>query len=255
MPGAVATDPATHARAAGLDPARLPRHVALIMDGNGRWAKRRGWERFLGHRHGADTLRTITSECVRLGIPRLTVYAFSSENWRRPQREIAFLMDLLAEFLRSEIPRMQENGVRLRAIGQLHRLPAHVRAALDEALRATAANPGAELTLALSYGGRDELVDACRALAAQAARGEISPDAIDAEALRGALYIPHEVDVVIRTAGESRVSNFLPWQAAYAEFVTCPALWPDFTVADFRRCLLEYQGRERRFGLVPPSPA
>lgn len=253
MAGAtVTTDPATSARAAGLDPARLPRHVALIMDGNGRWAKRRGWERFLGHRHGADTLRTITSECVHLGIPRLTVYAFSSENWQRPAREVAYLMDLLAEFLRGEIPSMQENGVRLEAIGRLDRLPAHVRTALDEALRATAANPGTVLSLALSYGGRDELVDACRALAAQAARGEISPEAIDAAAVRAALYTGQDVDVVIRTAGECRVSNFLPWQAAYAEFVTCPALWPDFTVADFRRCLLEYQGRERRFGAVKP---
>ncbi|MBN8527211.1 MAG: di-trans,poly-cis-decaprenylcistransferase [Planctomycetes bacterium] len=248
-----ATDPATHARAAGLDPARLPRHVALIMDGNGRWAKKRGWERFLGHRHGADTLRTITSECVHLGIARLTVYAFSSENWQRPAREVAYLMDLLAEFLRSEVPRMQENGVRLEAIGQLHRLPAHVRDALSDALRMTAANTGTVLTLALSYGGRDELVDACRAIAAQAARGEIDPAAIDAGSLRAALYTAHDVDVVIRTAGESRVSNFLPWQAAYAEFITCQPLWPDFTVADFLRCLVEYQGRERRFGLVAPG--
>jgi undecaprenyl diphosphate synthase len=251
MAGTVAiTDPATSARAAGLDPARLPRHVALIMDGNGRWAKRRGWERFLGHRHGADTLRTITSECVQLGIARLTVYAFSSENWSRPAREVGYLMDLLAEFLRGEIPSMQENGVRLEAIGQLERLPPHVRAALDEALRATTTNTGTVLSLALSYGGRDELIDACRQLAAQAVRGEISPEAIDAEAVKAALYTSQDVDVVIRTAGECRVSNFLPWQAAYAEFITCPALWPDFTVADFRSCLLEFQGRERRFGNV-----
>lgn len=253
MASAVATiDPAAHARAAGLQQARLPRHVALIMDGNGRWAKRRGWERFLGHRRGADTLRTITSECVHLGIARLTVYAFSSENWQRPRREVDYLMDLLAEFLRGEIPSMLENNVHLEAIGQLDRLPAHVRAALDEALHATAACTGAVLCLALSYGGRDELVDACRALAAQAARGEIAPEAIDAAALSRALYAEQDVDVVIRTAGECRVSNFLPWQAAYAEFVACPALWPDFTVADFRRCLQEYQGRERRFGRVCP---
>lgn len=243
-------DPAAHARAAGLDPERLPRHVALIMDGNGRWARRRGWERFLGHRHGAGALRAATTECVRLGIARLTVYAFSSENWQRPPREVACLMDLLAEFLRDELPTMLENGVRLQAIGRLDRLPASVRAVLDETLAATAACPGTVLCLALSYGGRDELVDACRALATRAARGEIDPAAIDDAMLREALYLGDDVDVVIRTAGEHRTSNFLPWQAAYAEFVSCPSLWPDFTVADLHRCLREYQGRERRFGKV-----
>ncbi len=243
-------DPAAHARSLGLDPARLPRHLAVIMDGNGRWARKRGWERFLGHRRGADTVRAITTECVQLGIQRLTLYAFSSENWSRPPREIAVLMELLAQFLRSELPVMQENNVRLQAIGRLDRLPAEVRAVLDANLAATAGNTGMVLCLALSYGGRDELVDACRRLAARAARGELLPEAIDTDAVQAELYAGDDVDLVIRTAGEQRISNFLPWQAAYAEFVTSQPLWPDFTLDDLRACLIEYQGRERRFGLV-----
>lgn len=247
---AVIRDPAAHARSLGLDPARLPRHLAVIMDGNGRWARKRGWERFLGHRRGADTVRAITTECVQLGIRRLTLYAFSSENWSRPPREIAVLMELLAQFLRSELPVMQENNVRLQAIGRLDRLPAEVRAVLDANLAATAGNTGMVLCLALSYGGRDELVDACRRLAARAARGELLPEAIDTDAVQAELYAGDDVDLVIRTAGEQRISNFLPWQAAYAEFVTCQPLWPDFSLDDLRACLIEYQGRERRFGLV-----
>jgi len=247
---AIIPDPAVHARASGLDPARLPRHLALIMDGNGRWAKQRGWERFLGHRRGVSTVNVVTTECVHLGIQRLTLYAFSSENWNRPRREVDVLMELLATFLRSELPTMQEHNVRLEAIGRLDRLPSEVRAVLNESLAATAGNTGMALCLALSYGGRDELVDACRALAARAARGEIDPAQIDAAAVEGALYAGHDVDLVIRTAGEQRISNFLPWQAAYAEFVTCAPLWPDFTLDHLRACLREYQGRERRFGKV-----
>lgn len=247
-------DPSLHARSLGLDPARLPRHAALIMDGNGRWARRRGWERFLGHRRGASTVREITTACVKLGIPRLTLYAFSSENWCRPPAEVDCLMDLLAEFLRDELPAMQENGVRLQAIGRLEQLPERVRRELDASLAATAANSGLVLCMALSYGGRDELVDAVRHLATRAAHGEIDPASIDAEAVQGALYAPEaaDVDVVIRTAGERRISNFLPWQAAYAEFVDHPALWPDFSLTDFHDCLREYARRERRFGGVPP---
>jgi undecaprenyl diphosphate synthase len=247
---AAVRDPAAHARSLGLDPARLPRHLAVIMDGNGRWARKRGWERFLGHRRGADTVRAITTECVQLGIQRLTLYAFSSENWSRPPREISVLMELLAQFLRSELPVMQENNVRLQAIGRLDRLPAEVRAVLDANLAATAGNTGMVLCLALSYGGRDELVDACRRLAARAARGELAPEAIDTDAVQAELYAGDDVDLVIRTAGEQRISNFLPWQAAYAEFVTCQPLWPDFTLDHLHACLIEYQGRERRFGLV-----
>jgi undecaprenyl diphosphate synthase len=243
-------DPAAQARAAGLDPARLPRHVGLIMDGNGRWAQRRGWERFLGHRRGADALRNATTACVQLGIARLTVYAFSSENWQRPRREVDQLMELLAEYVRGETPTMLENNVRLEAIGQLARLPEFARQALDQARRATAACTGTVLCLALSYGGRDELVEACRSLAAAAARGELDPAAIDANRVRDALWLADDVDVVIRTAGEQRVSNFLPWQAAYAEYIACPTLWPDFAAADLHACLREFQARDRRFGRI-----
>jgi undecaprenyl diphosphate synthase len=246
----VVHDAAAAARAAGLDPERLPRHLAVIMDGNGRWAKQRSWERFLGHRRGADTVRDVTTACVRLGIPRLTLYAFSSENWSRPRREVEVLMDLLASFLRTELPTMQGNNVRLHAIGRLERLPGEARAALDESIAATARNTGMVLTLALSYGGRDELVDACRAIASRVASGELDADAIDAATVQAALYDGHDVDLLVRTAGEQRVSNFLPWQSAYAEFVSSPALWPDFTIADLHACLREYQGRERRFGRV-----
>jgi undecaprenyl diphosphate synthase len=250
MPATAVHDCTAHARQAGLDPARLPRHLALIMDGNGRWARARGWERFLGHRRGADTVRAVTTACVQLGIARLTLYAFSSENWSRPRREVAYLMELLAEFLRGEIPIMLEHNVRLSAIGRLERLPADVRAALDEALSATAGCTGMRLCLALSYGGRDELVDACRALARRAAAGELDPEAIDAAAVESALYASEAIDAVVRTAGEQRTSNFMPWQAAYAELITSRPLWPDFTVDDLHAALREYATRERRFGAV-----
>jgi undecaprenyl diphosphate synthase len=241
---------AARAKAAGLDPKRLPRHVAIIMDGNGRWAKARAWDRTRGHQQGAEVVRSITTESVKLGIERLTLYAFSSENWSRPQREIDFLMTLLERFLRGELATLQENGVRLEAIGSLGRLPGHVRSALDEVRAATAANRNMVLCLALSYGGRDELVDACRALAGEAAAGRLRPADIDAAAVQARLYAPaaSDVDVVIRTAGEHRLSNFLIWQATYAEYVSVKPLWPDFSVADYLAALGEYQGRERRFG-------
>lgn len=242
----------SQAKAAGLDPRRLPRHVAIIMDGNGRWAKSRGWNRTRGHRAGAEVVRAITTESVRLGVERLTLYAFSSENWSRPRHEVSFLMTLLARFLRDELPTLQENGVRLEAIGQLQRLPERVRAALREVGEATAGNRALVLCLALSYGGRDELVDACRAIAAAVAAGRLAPAAVDERAVAGHLYAPQaaDVDLVIRTAGEHRLSNFLPWQTAYAEYVSVAPLWPDFTVADYHAALREYQRRERRFGGV-----
>ncbi|MCS6970060.1 MAG: polyprenyl diphosphate synthase [Planctomycetota bacterium] len=243
-------DAAAEARAAGLDPARLPRHLAIIMDGNGRWASRQGWERFFGHRRGADTVRAITTACVRLGIPRLTLYAFSSENWQRPAREVAVLMELLVEYLARELPTLHEQQIRLCAIGRLERLPATAQAALRAAIAATAGYRRMVLTLALSYGGRAELVDACRELARRVAAGELDPEEIDEARLGAALYDGEEVDLVIRTAGEQRLSNFLLWQTAYAEFISHPALWPEFTVADFHACLREYQRRERRFGRV-----
>jgi undecaprenyl diphosphate synthase len=244
--------PHEHARAAGLDPTRMPRHVAIIMDGNGRWAKARMWDRTRGHQQGAEVVRTITTESVKLGLDRLTLYAFSSENWIRPQHEIDFLMRLLDQFLAGELPTLMENDVRLEAIGSLHRLPAQVRATLDRILAATAGNRTMVLSLALSYGGRDELTDACRAIAAEVAAGRLTPDQITQETIQAHLYAPGatDVDLVIRTAGEQRLSNFLPWQATYAEYVSVAPLWPDFGIPAYHAALAEYQTRERRFGGV-----
>jgi len=244
----------THARAraANLDPARLPRHVAIIMDGNGRWARAQGFDRTNGHRTGAGTVPAITKQSVLIGIERLTLYAFSSENWSRPQVEIDFLMALLAEFLRRELPSLHEDGVRLEAIGRLDRLPLSVLTLLRETCAATAHHRNMTLCLALSYGGRDEIVDACRALAAQAAAGTIKSGDIDADCIQAHLYAPDacDVDLVIRTAGEQRLSNFLPWQSIYAEYVGVSELWPDFSPERYLTALREYQGRTRRFGAV-----
>jgi len=238
--------------AAGLDAQRLPRHLAMIMDGNGRWAKGKGWERTRGHRKGADAVRTVTTECVRLGIERLTLYAFSSENWSRPAHEVAFLMSLLKDFLRQELPTLRENGVRLAAIGRLERLPADVRQILHDTIAATAGHTNMVMCLALSYGGRDELADACKAIAAAVQAGRMTVDAIDATTVAAHLYAPEasDVDLVVRTASEQRLSNFLPWQTTYAEYVSLPVLWPDMGVVDLHAALREYQSRERRFGAL-----
>lgn len=240
------------AAAAGLDPARMPRHVGVIMDGNGRWARQRGWERTKGHQRGAEVVRTVTTTSRRLGIERLTLYAFSSENWSRPRLEISVLMKLLEDFLVRERPTLMENGIRLEAIGRLDRLPKGPRRALDDTMAMTAGNDGMVLCLALSYGGRDELIDAVQTLAQAVASGQLAPEAIDDAAITAQLYAPHapEVDVVIRTAGEQRLSNFLLWQAAYAEYVSVEPLWPDFDEAGYLDALRTYQARERRFGKV-----
>ena len=244
--------PHVHVRAVGLDPLRMLRHVAIIMDGNGRWAKARTWDRTRGHQQGAGVVRAITTESVKLGLERLTLYAFSSENWIRPQHEIDFLMRLLDQFLVGELPTLMDNDVRLEAIGSLHRLPANVRATLDRITSATAGNRAMVLSLALSYGGRDEITDACRAIAAEVAAGRLRPEEITQETVQAHLYAPRaeDVDLVIRTAGELRLSNFLPWQATYAEYVSVGALWPDFGVTAYHAALAEYQARERRFGGV-----
>jgi undecaprenyl diphosphate synthase len=244
--------PIAHATAVGLDSSRLPRHVAIIMDGNGRWAKSRTWDRTRGHQQGAEVVRSITTESVKLGIARLTLYAFSSENWSRPPTEIDFLMELLDRFLNNELPTLQENDVRLEAIGSLQRLPLKVRKTLDRIINATAQNKSMVLCLALSYGGRDELTDACRAIAREVQAGRIAPEEITPQTIQSHLYAPHahDVDVVIRTAGEQRMSNFLPWEATYAEFISVAPLWPDFGIAAYHAALQEFQRRERRFGGV-----
>lgn len=234
----------------------MPRHVAIIMDGNGRWAQAHGWQRTRGHEQGAEVVRAVTTESVRLGIARLTLYAFSSENWSRPPAEIAVLMGLLQRFLIDELPTLNENGVRLMAIGQLDRLPKEIRRTLDATIDATRDHPNTILSLALSYGGRDELVDACRTIADDVAAGRLDPSKIDAELYQSRLYAgacpkgADAVDAIIRSAGEHRLSNFLPWQAIYAEYVSVAEPWPEFTVPVYRRALAAYQSRERRFGCV-----
>jgi undecaprenyl diphosphate synthase len=224
----------------------LPRHVAIIMDGNGRWAEARGLPRVAGHREGSEAVRAITRAARRVGVEALTLYAFSTENWGRPEDEVEALMHLLAEFLESERAEMMENGIRLHAIGDIDRLPSAVRDRLAAARAETARNRGMTLTLALSYGARQEIVAAARAAAR--AKGA----ALEAEDLEAALWtagLP-ELDLLVRTSGERRISNFLLWQAAYAELVFTDVLWPDFRDAELFAAIADYQTRERRFGLT-----
>ncbi len=230
-----------------------PRHVAIIMDGNGRWARQRGWPRLKGHEEGAESVVAAIRACRDHGIPYLTLYAFSSENWVRPRAEVRGLMALLRTFLRKKEQELHENRVRLRVIGQLARLPADVRRELQRVMAATARYTGHTLTLALSYGGRTELTDAARAIAREAAAGRLDPEAVDEDCVAGHLYAPDvpDPDLMIRTSGEQRLSNFLPWQLTYAEFYFTPVLWPDFREAEFAEALDAYARRQRRFGDAP----
>lgn len=230
----------------------LPRHVAVIMDGNGRWARERGQPRLFGHQRGAETLRAVTEECAALGIEFLTVYAFSTENWKRPQAEIDALMALLEFFLQNELPNLMANRIRLKTIGRIHDLPPPCRTALDAAVAATAQNTSTTLVLALSYSARTEIIDAVRSLCRDAAEGRISPEAVDPALFASRLHtaeIP-DPDLLIRTSGEMRLSNFLLWQLSYTEIVVTQKLWPDFTREDLRNAISEFQRRERRFGSV-----
>lgn len=230
----------------------LPRHVGIIMDGNGRWAETRGLPRLEGHREGSASVREVTRAARRIGIQALTLYAFSSQNWARPAEEVAGLMDLLREYLEKERPEILDNGIRLNAVGQVDKLPRYVREPLERLIADSAHNTGMVLSLALSYGGREEILHAARALAEAAAKGELDPARLEEKDLEAHLWtqgLP-PVDLVVRTSGELRVSNFLLWQLAYAELCFTDALWPDFRTEEFLRCLSQYQGRERRFGLT-----
>jgi undecaprenyl diphosphate synthase len=224
----------------------LPRHIAIIMDGNGRWAEARNLPRVAGHRAGADAVRAVTRTARRIGVEALTLYAFSTENWGRPEPEVGALMHLLAEFLESERPEMMRNGVRLNAIGDLARLPPRVREKLAAVAAETAANRGMILTLALSYGGRQDIVQAARRAAAE--RGA-ELEAADLEKALWTAGLP-ELDLLVRTSGERRISNFLLWQCAYAELVFTDVLWPDFRDAELLSAIAEFQARERRFGMT-----
>ena len=230
----------------------LPRHVAIIMDGNGRWAKRHKWARVKGHQKGADVVRSIVRTSREVGVRYLTLYAFSTENWQRPASEVAALMKLLKKFLIAEEAELVENHIRLRAIGQIERLPSEVKSQLDQVMERTAQSDGMTLNLALSYGSRAELTRMVRQLARKAAEGGIAPEAISEGTISAHLYTAGmpDPDLLIRTSGEMRISNFLLWQIAYAELFITPTLWPDFGREEYLSILDAYQQRDRRFGRV-----
>lgn len=231
-------------------PVPVPVHIAIIMDGNGRWAKRRGMPRYAGHAYGAETFRRIANHCRDIGVRYLTVYAFSTENWKRSKEEVGALMQLILDFFASEIDELDEKNVRILILGDKAALPEKQRDTLIEAERRTAKNTGLHLNIALNYGGRAELTRAARLIAEEAAQGRLNPDEINEETVAQRLYTAGQpdVDLMIRTSGEMRLSNFLLWQCAYAEFEFPTVLWPDFTVADYDEALAAFGGRERRFG-------
>jgi undecaprenyl diphosphate synthase len=235
------------ALAQAIDPERIPGHIAIIMDGNGRWARRRRMPRVAGHNAGVDAVRTTVETCARLGVRALTLYAFSVENWKRPRVEVETLWQLLRIYLDRELPLLMRHDIRFSAIGRLHELPPLVRAQLDEVAKRTSGNRGLHLNVAINYGGRAELVDAVKSLVEDARRGLA---VIDEAAITARLYtagLP-DPDLLIRTSGEMRISNFLLWQIAYAELYVTDTLWPDFTRAELLRAILDYQKRDRRFG-------
>ncbi len=232
--------------------AAVPRHIAIIMDGNGRWAKERGLPRTEGHRAGAETVRRVTEVCGELGVEFLTLYAFSSENWRRPKREVEALMKLLEQFLRTKTPEMVEQNIRLQAIGRLNDLPASCQQQLHRSVEQTANNTGLTLILALSYGGREEIVDGIKSLLESVERGHLDKAMIDTEVFSKHLYTRYypDPDLLIRTSGELRLSNFLLWQLSYTEFYITDTLWPDFDKKDMQAAVDAYGKRQRRFGGV-----
>ena len=238
--------------ATALTGLKIPRHIAIIMDGNGRWAREHGLQRILGHESGADTVREITRECSRLGVERLTLYAFSAENWKRPEAEVGFLMQLLAEYLVKERREIMDNNIRFTAIGRLHELPESVRRELDGTSALSAKNTGMTLCLALAYGGRVEIVDAVRRLIQDVVAGRCDPAAIDEAAIARYLYDPAspDPDLLIRTGGDMRVSNFLLWQISYTELWVTPVKWPEFTKEHLHEAIRDFSRRDRRFGNI-----
>lgn len=253
MPGSIVKE----ISALASDKGASPSHVAIIMDGNGRWAKARGLPRIEGHRRGVEALRRAVRTAIELKIDYLTVYSFSAENWARPFEEVQSLMGLLHLFIRNDLAELHRNNVRVRVIGERQGLPEDIVKLLQEAESVTRTNTGLVLVVAFNYGGRQEIAAAARALAEKVARGELSVNSIDVESFDSALEasdIP-DPDLVIRTSGEKRISNFLLWQAAYAEFVFLDVLWPDFSKLDFIAALEEYAHRDRRYGGIRSTPA
>jgi undecaprenyl diphosphate synthase len=235
-----------------LDPQQLPQHVAVIMDGNGRWAKNRGFPRIVGHRQGAKTLKDLLRCCKDWGIPALTAYAFSTENWQRPLQEVEFIMRMFERLLRRELAEMKREGVRISFIGDLSALADSLRQEIETAIAQTAHNHDIHFTIAVNYGSRAELTQACRRIAEQVQQGTLQAEAVNEALIERHLYTSGtpDPDFLIRTSGEQRVSNYLLWQLAYTEFYFTETFWPDFDRAAFHQALLYYQGRDRRFGKV-----
>ena len=233
-----------------IDPNRIPEHVAIIMDGNGRWAKKQGFLRIFGHRQGVDTVRNVVETAAEIGVKYLTLYAFSTENWSRPKAEVNALMELLVDSIRKETPRMMQNGIRLETIGNVDQLPKGCNKTLSETVEETKGNTRMTLILALSYSGRWDIIEAVRKIAADVKKGLLDPDAIGEADLNAALNTSRypNPDLLIRTSGEQRISNFLLWEIAYSEIHFTRVLWPDFSTEDFYKAIIDYQGRERRFG-------
>ena len=229
---------------------KRPRHVAIIMDGNGRWAQRQELPRIRGHQQGAKTVRVITEECARIGIEQLTLYCLSSENWKRPEDELEFLMFLLSQYMIEERETMMENNIKLQIIGRRERIPEDVQREMDKSLEMTASNTGTCLCLAINYGGRAELVDATRQIAKKVAAGEFQAEDISEKMVAEHLYTAgmSDPDLLIRTAGEMRISNYLLWQISYAEMWVTEKMWPEFSVADFHDSIVNFSNRNRRFG-------
>lgn len=235
-----------------FDPDNVPRHIAIIMDGNGRWARTQGLSRLHGHQKGAETIRTVLYACRDWGVKYITLYAFSTENWKRPPEEVEALMQLLEVYLQNEVPELMKENVSLRAIGDVSRLPERTRRVLEESIRETASNTGPILTLALNYGGRDEIVRAARTLVREVAAGRLDPASIDEGRFADALDTAGmpDPDLLIRTAGEMRLSNFLLWQLSYAEYHATEVCWPAFGREELAEAIRAYQGRTRRYGAV-----
>lgn len=233
-----------------IDPQRVPRHIAIIMDGNGRWAKRQGKPRLYGHKKGVASVQEIVQCAAEWGVDVLTLYAFSTENWKRPADEVSGLMGLLKNYLQKELSKMLQNSIRLTCIGDVAKLPKDVREVLDKTIRETAGNTKLTLNLALSYGGRAELLQAIRTIATEVSAGSLDPDEINEQLIDSHLYTADlpDPDLLIRTGGEARLSNFLLWQASYAEIYFTDIMWPDFREHAFSSAIQEFQGRERRFG-------
>jgi undecaprenyl diphosphate synthase len=231
---------------------RLPRHIGIIMDGNGRWARKKGGERIFGHRSAVESVRQVVEAAGELGVEFLTLYAFSTENWKRPKSEIEGLMTLLTHTIKNETKKLNENNVRLLAIGNLTDLPEGVQKHLAQAVKLTSDNTGLQLVLGLSYSGRWEITDAIRRMCRDAREGKLDPDSIDAcvvESYMASSYMP-DPELLIRTSGERRISNFMLWRLAYTELYFTPVLWPDYRKEHFYEAILDYQRRERRFGMV-----